>query len=153
MLPRRGVSLGRKVNILSVRREREEAEQEGRPIQEEEHDDENIQSPFQPIENVISEVSCHCVHLRDDGLLLWLILFRLQAVFQQARGIHVLFRMKINKRKRRGKKSYRRAGITAPRQVLIKRRRRSRIQDKHQKTTLQVSFRMPGSSCLETESC
>lgn len=59
-LPRRSVSLSRKVNILSVRRERqerEEAEREGRPIQEDEPDDEYIQSPFQPIESMISEVS------------------------------------------------------------------------------------------------
>ncbi|XP_028275433.1 ADP-ribosylation factor-like protein 13B [Parambassis ranga] len=38
------------------RQEREEVEREGRPIQEEEPDDENTQSPFQPIGNVISEV-------------------------------------------------------------------------------------------------
>lgn len=37
------------------REEREEAEREGRPIQEEEPDDENFQSPFQPIGNVVSE--------------------------------------------------------------------------------------------------
>ncbi|XP_054864679.1 ADP-ribosylation factor-like protein 13B isoform X2 [Amphiprion ocellaris] len=37
------------------RQEREEAEREGRPIQEEEPDEENFQSPFQPIGNVISE--------------------------------------------------------------------------------------------------
>lgn len=49
------------------RLEREEAEQEGRQIQEEELDDENIQNPFQPINNVISEVcvqmSQHCLRL------------------------------------------------------------------------------------------
>ncbi|XP_008298814.1 ADP-ribosylation factor-like protein 13B isoform X1 [Stegastes partitus] len=37
------------------RQEREAAEREGRPIQEDEPDEENIQSPFQPIGNVISE--------------------------------------------------------------------------------------------------
>ncbi|XP_068575569.1 ADP-ribosylation factor-like protein 13B isoform X2 [Cebidichthys violaceus] len=37
------------------RQEREEAEREGRQIQEEELDDENIPSPFQPISNVVSE--------------------------------------------------------------------------------------------------
>ncbi|XP_031708148.1 ADP-ribosylation factor-like protein 13B isoform X2 [Anarrhichthys ocellatus] len=37
------------------RQEREEAEREGRQIQEEEPDDENIPSPFQPISNVVSE--------------------------------------------------------------------------------------------------
>lgn len=37
------------------RQEREEAEREGRQIQEEEPDDENMPSPFQPISNVISE--------------------------------------------------------------------------------------------------
>ncbi|KAK5623394.1 ADP-ribosylation factor-like protein 13B [Crenichthys baileyi] len=35
--------------------EREEAEREGRPVQGEEADDENIQSPFQPIGNLISK--------------------------------------------------------------------------------------------------
>ncbi|XP_044043084.1 ADP-ribosylation factor-like protein 13B isoform X7 [Siniperca chuatsi] len=35
--------------------EREEAEREGRQIQEEEPDDENMHSPFQPISNAISE--------------------------------------------------------------------------------------------------
>ncbi|XP_030603209.1 ADP-ribosylation factor-like protein 13B isoform X2 [Archocentrus centrarchus] len=44
-----------RVRRMREEREREEAEREGRPIQEEEPDDENIQSPFQPIENVISE--------------------------------------------------------------------------------------------------
>ncbi|XP_056157294.1 ADP-ribosylation factor-like protein 13B isoform X2 [Lampris incognitus] len=37
------------------RLEKEEAEREGRPIQEEEPDDENMPSPFQPIGHVISE--------------------------------------------------------------------------------------------------
>ncbi|KAM3585493.1 uncharacterized protein V6R79_019010 [Siganus canaliculatus] len=37
------------------RQEREEAEREGRPIQEEDPGDEDMQSPFQPISNVISE--------------------------------------------------------------------------------------------------
>lgn len=81
-LPRRSVSLSRKVNILSVRRERqerEEAEREGRPIQEDEPDEECIQSPFQPIESVISEVSRHCVHSGADSLLLWFMLLRVQS--------------------------------------------------------------------------
>ncbi|XP_040887980.1 ADP-ribosylation factor-like protein 13B isoform X3 [Toxotes jaculatrix] len=45
----------RRIREERERREREEAEREGRPIQEEEPDDENMPSPFQPISNVISE--------------------------------------------------------------------------------------------------
>lgn len=43
-------------SVCRERQEREEAEREGRQIQEEEPDDENMPSPFQPIGNVISEV-------------------------------------------------------------------------------------------------
>lgn len=42
--------------VLRERQEREEAEREGRPIQEEEPEEENMHSPFQPISNVISVV-------------------------------------------------------------------------------------------------
>ncbi|XP_022621307.1 ADP-ribosylation factor-like protein 13B isoform X1 [Seriola dumerili] len=45
----------RRIREERERQEREEAEREGRPIQEEEPDDENIPSPFQPISSVISE--------------------------------------------------------------------------------------------------
>ncbi|XP_071320907.1 ADP-ribosylation factor-like protein 13B isoform X1 [Trachinotus anak] len=45
----------RRIREERERQEREEAEREGRPIQEEEPDDENMPSPFQPISNVISE--------------------------------------------------------------------------------------------------
>lgn len=44
--------------VCRERQEREEAEREGRQVQEEEPDDENAPSPFQPIGNVVSEV-CH----------------------------------------------------------------------------------------------
>uniref|UniRef100_A0A3P9CP31 ADP-ribosylation factor-like 13b n=1 Tax=Maylandia zebra TaxID=106582 RepID=A0A3P9CP31_9CICH len=47
----------RRIREERERQEREEAEREGRPIQEDEPDDEYIQSPFQPIESMISEVS------------------------------------------------------------------------------------------------
>jgi len=46
------------------RQEREEAEREGRPFQEEEPDDEIIKSPFQPIAKVISKV-CGCSALEE----------------------------------------------------------------------------------------
>lgn len=42
--------------LCRERQEREEAEREGRQVQEEEPDDENVPSPFQPIGNVVSEV-------------------------------------------------------------------------------------------------
>lgn len=42
--------------LCRERQEREEAEREGRQVQEEEPDDENAPSPFQPIGNVVSEV-------------------------------------------------------------------------------------------------
>ncbi|KAF7669206.1 hypothetical protein LDENG_00233360 [Lucifuga dentata] len=45
----------RQIREERERREREEAEQEGRQIQEEEPEDENMQSPFQPISNVITQ--------------------------------------------------------------------------------------------------
>ncbi|XP_053170676.1 ADP-ribosylation factor-like protein 13B isoform X3 [Scomber japonicus] len=45
----------RRIREERERQEREEAEQEGRQIQEEEPDDENMPSPFQPIGNVVSE--------------------------------------------------------------------------------------------------
>ncbi|XP_017287133.1 ADP-ribosylation factor-like protein 13B isoform X4 [Kryptolebias marmoratus] len=45
----------RRIREERDRQEREEAEREGRPIQEEEGSDENLQSPFQPIRNVISK--------------------------------------------------------------------------------------------------
>ncbi|XP_047211741.1 ADP-ribosylation factor-like protein 13B isoform X2 [Girardinichthys multiradiatus] len=45
----------RRIREERERLEREEAEREGRPVQEEEADDENIQSPFQPIGNLISK--------------------------------------------------------------------------------------------------
>ncbi|XP_019957633.1 ADP-ribosylation factor-like protein 13B isoform X10 [Paralichthys olivaceus] len=45
----------RRIREERERQEQEEAEREGRPIQEEELDDENIPSPFQPINNYISE--------------------------------------------------------------------------------------------------
>ncbi|KAM7365548.1 hypothetical protein PAMP_016465 [Pampus punctatissimus] len=45
----------RRIREERERQEREEAEREGRQIQAEEPDDENIPSPFQPIGNVISE--------------------------------------------------------------------------------------------------
>lgn len=51
------------------RKEREEAEREGRPIQEEEPDDENMPSPFQPIGNLISEVCRCCVPTTQAGVL------------------------------------------------------------------------------------
>ncbi|XP_069020163.1 ADP-ribosylation factor-like protein 13B isoform X3 [Embiotoca jacksoni] len=44
-----------RVRRIREEREQQEAEQEGRPIKEEEPDDENIQSPFQPIVTVIYE--------------------------------------------------------------------------------------------------
>lgn len=156
----RSVSLSRKVNILSVRRERqerEEAEREGRPIQEDEPDDEYIQSPFQPIESMISEVSrVYTLGLivYYSGLCCWDSKVR---VLQRALYFHVFFRTRIKKRKGRGKESCRREGVTTPGQPLIKRkrkrrrrrRRRSRATwDKHQRTTLQVSFRTPGSPKL-----
>ena len=46
-------------SVHRERQEREEAEREGRTIQEEEASDENIQSPFQPIGTVISKVHNH----------------------------------------------------------------------------------------------
>lgn len=42
--------------VYRERQEREEAEREGRQVQEEEPDDENAPSPFQPIGDVVSEV-------------------------------------------------------------------------------------------------
>ncbi|XP_037552588.1 ADP-ribosylation factor-like protein 13B isoform X2 [Nematolebias whitei] len=45
----------RRIREEREQQEREEAEQEGRPIQEEEGDEESIQSPFQPIHNVLSK--------------------------------------------------------------------------------------------------
>lgn len=74
-------------------------------------------------------------------------------MLQRALGFHVFFRTRIKKRKGRGKESCRREGVTAPGQPLIKRKRRMRrrsrgTRDKHQKTTLQVSFRTPGSPKL-----
>ncbi|XP_070786797.1 ADP-ribosylation factor-like protein 13B isoform X2 [Enoplosus armatus] len=45
----------RRIREERERQEREEAEREGRQIQEEEPDDENMPSPFQPISNAISE--------------------------------------------------------------------------------------------------
>uniref|UniRef100_UPI003AABDDAB ADP-ribosylation factor-like protein 13B isoform X2 n=1 Tax=Centroberyx gerrardi TaxID=166262 RepID=UPI003AABDDAB len=45
----------RRIREERERLEREEAEREGRQIQEEEPDDENMPSPFQPIGNVINE--------------------------------------------------------------------------------------------------
>ncbi|KAM7375250.1 hypothetical protein PAMA_014374 [Pampus argenteus] len=45
----------RRIREERERQEREEAEREGRQIQEDEPEDENIPSPFQPIGNVISE--------------------------------------------------------------------------------------------------
>lgn len=47
-------------SVHREREEREEAEREGRQMVEEELEDENIPSPFQPISSVISEV-CVCV--------------------------------------------------------------------------------------------
>uniref|UniRef100_A0A669DH16 ADP-ribosylation factor-like 13b n=1 Tax=Oreochromis niloticus TaxID=8128 RepID=A0A669DH16_ORENI len=70
----------RRIREERERQEREEAEREGRPIQEDEPDEECIQSPFQPIESVISEVSRHCVHSGADSLLLWFMLLREEAV-------------------------------------------------------------------------
>lgn len=43
-------------------RQEREAEREGRPVPEEEPDDETILSPFQPISNVISEVDADHAH-------------------------------------------------------------------------------------------
>lgn len=43
------------------RQEREEAEREGRTLKEDELDDANMPNPFQPINNVVTEVSCHIV--------------------------------------------------------------------------------------------
>ncbi|XP_059184024.1 ADP-ribosylation factor-like protein 13B isoform X5 [Centropristis striata] len=45
----------RRIRAERERQEREEAEREGRQIQEDEPDDDNMPSPFQPISNVISE--------------------------------------------------------------------------------------------------
>ncbi|CAK6973703.1 ADP-ribosylation factor-like protein 13B isoform X2 [Scomber scombrus] len=45
----------RRIREERERQEREEAEREGRQIQEEEPDDDNMPSPFQPIGNVVSE--------------------------------------------------------------------------------------------------
>lgn len=45
----------RRIREERERQEREEAEREGRQIQEEEADDENMPSPFQPISNVVCE--------------------------------------------------------------------------------------------------
>ncbi|XP_039649263.1 ADP-ribosylation factor-like protein 13B isoform X1 [Perca fluviatilis] len=45
----------RRIRAERERQEQEEAEREGMQIQEEELDDENIPSPFQPISNVITE--------------------------------------------------------------------------------------------------
>ncbi|XP_042261096.1 ADP-ribosylation factor-like protein 13B isoform X3 [Thunnus albacares] len=45
----------RRIREERERQEREEAEREGRQIQEEDPDDENMPSPFQPIGNVISD--------------------------------------------------------------------------------------------------
>lgn len=43
------------------RQEREEAEREGRTVKEEELDNVNMSNPFQPINNVVTEVSHHSV--------------------------------------------------------------------------------------------
>ncbi|KAL2087387.1 hypothetical protein ACEWY4_016215 [Coilia grayii] len=45
----------RRIREERARLEREEAEREGRPLQEEESEDANMSSPFQPITNVITE--------------------------------------------------------------------------------------------------
>ncbi|XP_030636637.1 ADP-ribosylation factor-like protein 13B [Chanos chanos] len=45
----------RRIREERDRQEREEAEREGRQVQEEEPDDGNISSPFQPISNVVTE--------------------------------------------------------------------------------------------------
>lgn len=63
MIKKKKVSLCNTVTTSSPlcreRQEREEAEREGRQVQEEEPDDENVPSPFQPIGNVVSKV-CRC---------------------------------------------------------------------------------------------
>ncbi len=46
------------------RQEREEAEREGRTLKEEDLDDVDMPSPFQPITNVVSEVSYHNVSFK-----------------------------------------------------------------------------------------
>lgn len=46
------------------RQEREEAERDGRPIPEDEPDDENMPSPFQPINSVITEVHELAFHMK-----------------------------------------------------------------------------------------
>lgn len=55
------------------REEREMAEREGRQILEEDCDEENIQSPFQPISNVISVVCvlllCYCCTQSENSLI------------------------------------------------------------------------------------
>lgn len=43
------------------KQEREEAEREGRTLKEDELDDVNMPNPFQPINSVVTEVSCHIV--------------------------------------------------------------------------------------------
>lgn len=46
------------------RQEREEAEREGRTLKEEDLDDVDMPNPFQPITNVVSEVSYHNVSFK-----------------------------------------------------------------------------------------
>ncbi|TKS66516.1 ADP-ribosylation factor-like protein 13B [Collichthys lucidus] len=54
----------RRIREERDRQEREEAEREGRPIPEDEPDDENMPSPFQPINNVITEVHELAFHMK-----------------------------------------------------------------------------------------
>lgn len=133
-------------SVHRERKEREEEEQEGRLIHEEEPDDENMPSPFQPIGDVISEV---CV---AAGVL---YCFKFQYISKSsgmtAFGFYVLFffRSMIKKRRGRGQESCRRSEPTARRQMVIKRKRSMRrtmmknqmILDRRQKIPVHVSDR------------
>ncbi len=68
--PRRSASFfSGRLTSLSVhreRQEREEAEREGRNIQEEEPEGENMPNPFQPIGSVICEVRAIVRYFRSE---------------------------------------------------------------------------------------
>lgn len=74
------------------REEREMAEREGRQIPEEDCDEENIQSPFQPISNVISVV---CVLLLHSE---WKLTFHWSLIWKIITGSFSIFSMTTKKR-------------------------------------------------------
>ncbi len=118
------------------RQEREEAEREGRTLKEEDLDNVDMPNPFQPITNVVSEVSYHYVSFK----------YKLdEIIMMQILNSHKNPRMKTLKRCKERKRIASRAVCKNRQSFKTKRKRRrmKRARDRPQRAQNQVISCIP----------